>query len=69
MNLIAISEIVIISCYFILPFEPAAIPWNKEFTWLAVNYAPILVGFILICLWIWWQLSVKFWFKGPVKTI
>ena len=69
MNIIAISEIVIISCYFILPFEPAAIPWNTEFTWLAVNYAPILVGFILISLWIWWQLSVKFWFKGPVKTI
>jgi amino acid transporter len=69
MNIIAISEIVIISCYFILPFEPAAIPWNQDFTWLAVNYAPILVGFILISLWIWWQLSVKFWFKGPVKTI
>lgn len=69
MNLIAVSEIVIISFYFILPFEPAAIPWNKNFTWLAVNYAPIVIGIILICLWIWWKLSVKHWFKGPVKTI
>jgi hypothetical protein len=69
MNLVAIIEILIVSFYFILPFEPSAVPGNKNFTWLAVNYAPILVGFILLSLWIWWHLSVKFWFNGPVKTI
>lgn len=69
MNLVAIAEIVIMCVYFIMPFEPAAVPWNKDFTWLAVNYAPILVGLTLIFLWIWWHLSVKKWFKGPIKTI
>jgi amino acid transporter len=69
MNLIAVIEIVVISVYFILPFEPAAIPGNSKFTWLAVNYAPILVGISLFTLWIWWELSVKYWFTGPKRTI
>lgn len=69
MNLIAVAEIVIICIYFILPFEPAAVPGNENFSWLAVNYAPILVGLTLLFLWIWWHLSVKKWFTGPVQTI
>lgn len=69
MSLIAVAEIVIMCVYFIMPFEPAAVPGNKDFTWLAVNYAPILVGLTLLFLWIWWRLSVKKWFTGPVKTI
>lgn len=69
MCLVAVAEIVIMCVFFILPFEPAAIPWNKDFTWLAVNYAPILVGLTLFFLWIWWHVSVKKWFTGPVQTI
>ena len=69
MNLLAIIEIVIISIYFILPFEPAAVPGNKNFTWVAVNYAPILLGLTLLVLWIWWELSVKKWFTGPKRTV
>jgi len=69
MSLIAVAEIIIISVYFILPFEPAAVPGNENFTWLAVNYAPILIGLTLLALWIWWQLSVRKWFKGPRRTI
>lgn len=69
MNLVAIAEIVIMCVYFIMPFEPAAVPGHKDFTWLAVNYAPILIGLTFLFLWIWWHLSVKKWFTGPVKTI
>ena len=69
MNLVAVAEITIMCIYFILPFEPAAMPGNKDFTWLAVNYAPILVGLTLLFLWIWWHLSVKRWLKGPIRTI
>lgn len=69
MNLVAVVEIVVISVYFVLPFSPAGIPWNDGFTWTAVNYAPILTFGVLIILWIWWHLSVKNWFKGPVRTI
>ncbi len=69
MNLVAIAEIVIMCVYFIMPFEPAAVPGNKNFTWIAVNYAPILIGLTLLILWIWWRLSVRKWFKGPIRTI
>lgn len=69
LNLLAIFEILVMCVYFIMPFEPAAIPWNDDFSWVAVNYAPLLLGFALLALWIWWQLSVKHWFKGPKRTI
>ena len=69
MNVVAVIEIAIISVYFILPFTPTGIPWHKDFNWTAVNYAPILTFGALIILWIWWHLSVKNWFKGPIRNI
>ena len=69
MNFLAVLEIAVISIYFILPFAPAGTPGNKDFTWTAVNYAPIVTGGALILLWIWWHLSVKKWFTGPKRTI
>ena len=69
MNPLAVIEIAIVSVYFIMPFGPTGIPWRKDFNWTAVNYAPILTFGVLIILWIWWHLSVKNWFKGPVRTI
>jgi hypothetical protein len=69
MNLIAIVEILVISFYFMMPIEPAAVPGNKNFTWVAVNYAPLLVGITLLVLWVWWHLSVKNWFTGPKRTV
>ncbi len=69
MNLIAVAEIAIISVYFILPFTPAAVPWNEGFEWKFVNYAPILTGGTLILLTVWWHASAKKWFTGPKHTI
>lgn len=69
MNWIAVIEIAVISIYFILPFTPTGIPFRKGFNWTAVNYAPILTFGVLLVIWIWWHLSVKNWFKGPIRTI
>jgi amino acid transporter len=69
MSVLAVAEIVIISIYFIIPTAPTGTPGNKAFSWTAVNYAPILTGGILILLWIWWHMSVKNWFKGPIRQI
>ncbi|WP_344767983.1 amino acid permease [Aeromicrobium panaciterrae] len=69
MNLIAVIEIAIICVYFILPFTPAARPWDDNFSWKFVNYAPILTGGALILLTLWWHLSAKKWFTGPKHTI
>ena len=69
MNPIAVAEIAVISVYFILPFTPAGVPWNDDFTWKSVNYAPILTIGTLIVLTIWWHVSAKHWFTGPKHTI
>ena len=66
---VAVAEIAVISVYFILPFTPAANPFNDAFDWKFVNYAPILTGGTLILLWIGWHLSAKKWFTGPKMTI
>src|SRR5438034_6742052 len=51
-----------------LPFTSAAVPWNSGFDWTALNYTPlvILVGLIVA---IWWQISAKRRYHGPVRTI
>jgi amino acid transporter len=69
MNLIAVAEIAIICIYFVLPFVPQGIPWNENFSWKFVNYAPILTLGSLLILAIWWKVSAKHWFTGPVHTI
>jgi amino acid transporter len=69
MNLIAVAEIAVISVYFILPFTPAGVPGNKDFSWASFNYAPILTFGVLIVLAIWWNVSAKKWFTGPKHTI
>jgi amino acid transporter len=66
---VAVIEIAIISVYFILPFTPAANPFNDAFEWKYVNYAPILMGGTLLALWIGWHLSAKKWFTGPKTTV
>jgi len=69
MNLVAVVEIGVISIYFILPFTPAAIPWNDDFSWKFVNYAPILTIGTLLILTIWWFVSARHWYTGPKHTI
>ena len=69
MNPIAVAEIVIVSIYLMLPFVPAANPFNEGFEWKFVNYAPIVTLGALLLLAIWWTTSAKHWFKGPKKTI
>ena len=66
---VSVIEIAIISFYFILPTVPQGYPWNDEFTWTAVNYAPLVTGGVLLAITIWWQVSAKKWFTGPKHTI
>jgi amino acid transporter len=69
MNLGATIWVGIITVIFCLPFTPAAVPWNDEFDWNAVNYAPITVGGLILAVGIWWLASARHSFTGPVRTI
>ncbi|RKN49285.1 amino acid permease [Micromonospora endolithica] len=66
---IAVVEIAVISVYFVLPIVPAGVPGNPDFTWSAVNYAPLAVGGVLLGVGSWWWLSARKWFAGPVRTV
>jgi amino acid transporter len=66
---ISVIEISVISLYFIMPLSPAGVPGNSDFSWTAVNYAPIAIGGLLILVWIWWLVSAHKWFTGPRRTI
>ena len=51
-----------------LPFTHAAVPWNDDFDSTALNYTPLvlIVGLIVA---VWWVLSAKNRYTGPVRTI
>ena len=51
-----------------LPFTHAAVPWNDDFDATALNYTPlvIVVGLLVA---VWWQVSAKNRYTGPVRTI
>jgi amino acid transporter len=68
-NPAAIIWVAICVVIFCLPFTPAAVPWRDEFDWKYVNYAPITVGAVLLIVGVWWTVSAKHTFKGPVRTV
>ena len=51
------------------PTSIGGAPWDASFEWKFVNYTPLLVGGVLILLWIYWHVSVKNWFTGPIKQV
>ena len=66
-NPVAVLWIVFIVILFLMPTVPTGIPWHSGFNWNVVNYAPITVGGVLLAVGIWWIVSARKWFKGPVR--
>ena len=54
---------------FCLPFSPEGVPWKKEFNWSFVNYAPLVTIGVMAAVTLWYAVSAKKTFKGPVRTI
>jgi amino acid transporter len=69
MNPLAVIEILVVGIMLMLPTVPAGAPWRDEFDWASVNYAPVMTVGVLLLLAIWWSVSAKNWFTGPVQTI
>ncbi|HYO02394.1 MAG TPA: amino acid permease [Mycobacterium sp.] len=66
---VAMVEIVVTSVIALFPYSPGGMPWDPSFEWKFVNYTPLLVGGVLILLFIYWHVSVKKWFTGPIKQV
>ena len=69
MNPLAVAEIIIVSIYLMLPNLARGNPFDSDFSWKFVNYSPIVLLGVLLAITIWWQVSAKNWFKGPIRTI
>jgi amino acid transporter len=67
-NTIAIIWVAITVVVFFLPFGPAGVPWFDEWDLPAANYTP-LVLVVLVVVWLWWAVSAKDRYKGPVRTL
>ena len=66
-NPLAMLWVAFIFVIFMLPTAPAGMPWQKGFTWNAVNYAPLTILGVFLLFGGWWVLSARRWFKGPVR--
>ena len=67
MNVIAFTWVALCVVIFSLPFTPAAVPFNDEFDWTAVNYSPIMVGGLFIAVGLWWLLGAKNTLQGACE--
>ncbi|QZT59065.1 amino acid permease [Mycolicibacterium austroafricanum] len=66
---VALIEIVVTSIIAMFPTSIGGVPWGGSFEWKFVNYTPILVGTVLVLLFVYWNVSVKHWFTGPIKQV
>lgn len=69
MNPFATFWVGLITIIFCLPFTPAAVPWNDEFTWEAFNYAPLTVGVVILLAAGTWLATARKHFTGQVREI
>jgi amino acid transporter len=69
MNLFATFWVGLITIIFCLPFTPLAVPWNDEFTWESFNYAPLMVGVVILFAAVTWFASARKHFTGQVREI
>ena len=68
-NPIAVVWVALCVIIFSLPFSPEGVPWESGFSWNAVNYAPLVTIAVIAGRTIWYFVSAKNTFKGPVRTI
>jgi amino acid transporter len=68
-NPAAVIWVAICVVIFSLPQVPAGVPGNKDFDWKFVNYAPITVGVVFATVGLWWLLSARRTFTGPVRNV
>jgi amino acid transporter len=68
-NPLAVIWVAICVIIFILPQGPAGVPFSDDFDWKYVNYAPITVGVVFAAVGIWWLVSARHKFTGPIRNI
>jgi amino acid transporter len=68
-NGVAIVWVALYTIIGSLPFVPEAVFFKHGFSWSAVNYAPLVLIGVIGAVAIWWWVSARHTFTGPVRTI
>jgi amino acid transporter len=68
-NPIAFIWVAICVVLFSLPPTHTAVPWNDDFDLKTFNYAPVTVLVVVGAVGIWWLVSARHTFTGPVRNI
>jgi amino acid transporter len=68
-NPIAVIWVALCVIMFSLPPLHSAVPGNDDFDWKFFNYAPVTVIVVLGAVGIWWLVSARHKFTGPVRNI
>jgi amino acid transporter len=69
MNAFSTFWVGLITIIFCLPFTPLAVPWNDEFNWESFNYAPLMVGVVILFAAVTWFASARKHFTGQVREV
>jgi hypothetical protein len=64
----AIAFVVLVVYALDIPTVPAGVPWDSSFKLESFNYSPVVLVIGLI-VGIWWVVSAKDRYSGPVRTI
>jgi amino acid transporter len=67
-NILAIVFVVVVVFALDLPYTPTGLPWNDGFDTSVVNYTPLAILIPLI-FGVWYLVSAKDRYQGPVRTL
>ncbi|HEX8714405.1 MAG TPA: amino acid permease [Solirubrobacteraceae bacterium] len=68
-NPVAFCWVALCVIIFCLPFSPAGEFFKHGFEWSAVNYAPLVTIGVMLAVTIWYMVSARKSFTGPIRTI
>jgi amino acid transporter len=68
-NPIAFTWVGICVIIFCLPTSPAGVFFGKGFLWSSVNYAPLVTIGVMLIVTVWYVVSARRTFTGPIRTI
>jgi amino acid transporter len=67
-NVLAILFVIVVVYSLNLPYTPAGLPWHDDFDSTVVNYTPLAIVIPLV-FGIWYLVSAKNKYQGPVRTL
>lgn len=69
MDPVSFCYIWVLAIVFMMPLGKTAVWFTKDFSWADANYSPITFIGLMVIVGIWWLVSARKWYKGPVREV